>query len=260
MLIRKKRRLLFAVKNKIKNHLKEFNEFSNSQNYKFILVSLIMFAIYFSLVFPYSNTGERLPYTDAFIAILSIDLQIFITLSIIALTTVFTVARFDKNLMYIIRLKDKNRYLNNLLINTFINVFITICLELILIATFLLVMSIGNFSMNNFPHLIFLIIKFIVISMIFAVGFALLLKLFDMVKGTILIFFINVIVLINGSFLRNIISSIKDINLFLGIYYYDVSFSSLLFGISVITLVSLITIFILYCIKKIILKYKNNII
>ena len=166
------------MKNKFHNQIIITNYITSTERFKLLFVIGIFIAFYGSVILGIGNDN----FIDSAFIAFQFPIYNIIVFAIIFFNTLNTCSVFEKKFnFYIIRLKNKKNYCNEMIKNVVaINLYYLI-LFFILFFAFLLLFKVNNieihnymnYSMNNFVYLIYYLIRYILLALLISIVSAL---------------------------------------------------------------------------------------
>lgn len=207
----------------MKSSLSDFKYLSNTQGFKFIILAMVGLALFGTLYISYPING----YIPAFLQILGNPYFQMMFLFIILYSSFQTYYNFDKNISYIIRLRDKKSYLKQLIECSIKNNIIIYIIQLGVIIIFLnflygrnlVIEPMFDYSISNIMYLMFFIIKSFIIYSVITIFNILFLKIFPS-SIAIILHSIVYVMIPNFSTINynNVIDSLLRFKFFIGDY------------------------------------------
>lgn len=199
-------------------------------------------------------------YITGFINVFTGAPYVFGILLILLVNTINLHSIFESNQFYIIRFKNKKEYLIELVKTVLFSNLCTLLLNIILVLIGLNVFNeysssvvVMGYNMSPWIYVIYIIIKFIILSSIISTINLYLFKIIDK-KVVIILNIIFYIFIATTPYSDAIIDSIINIPLFMGTYFCGAMYSSFLFEIFCFLLYSSVLIIIMEIMKNITLK------
>lgn len=220
----------------------------------------IMFSLYgiFAL-------GFMDDYITGFINVFTGKTYVFGILLILLVNTINLHSIFESNQFYIIRFKNKKEYLIELVKTVLFSNLCTLLLNIILVLIGLNLFNeysssvvVMGYNISPWIYVIYIIIKFIILSSIISTISLYLFKIIDK-KVVIILNIIFYIFIAATPYNDTIIDSIINIPLFMGTYFCGAVYSSFLFEILCFLLYSSVLIIIMKIMKNITLKRMKDV-
>ena len=249
---------------KLKNNytyiLEFYKQSINSPKFVLIFLLSILISIYgiLQVAFGYS-------YSVGFIRILSFGLYIISILLILLLNTKNIYDIFEKNSFLIIRFKNKEKYLNELIKTVCFGNFCTIIMNVLLVMIGLnlfnenkIIPEFEIYTIQSNYYVVFVILKFIILSLIISVFNVILLKKFNKLIVIILNFILYVLIAsVSKGYI--FIYSLKQIPLFIGDYYLINFYSNFLFEVCIFLLFMTLMILLIVILKRLNIKNMKDV-
>lgn len=243
------------MKYKIKFYFNILDNFLNSTKFKIVFLLSIIYNLYIVITLP-----QDISYIDKFLFIFTDPYYIIFIFLVLFFNKTFLLELFDKNSTYIIRFKNKGKYLKSLIVMICFGNFVLFIINLIILLIIINIFSGIDFKTNLYmdyhittlSYFIFYFIRFIMLVMIWQIICVLITKSINN-KITLFITFVFFGFLLFYPYEFMVIENISNIKF--GLYDYFRSYNYKSFNLeivfSIIYLISMSIIsYILYIYSK----------
>lgn len=204
-------------------------------------------------------------YLEGFFSIFWNENYVSFVLLLLLLNMINVYTIFNENDYFIIRIKNKKEYINQLLWVTCLSSFVLVLTNIMLVIIFLNLFNsnaplyeVKNYHMNPWIYAVFVLIKFIILTQLITVINVLLIKLIDkkivIIVNIILLFLIRLIPSSNG-----VISSVVNMPLSIFDYFGQVKYISFIFEILCFVLYCVIILCVVQVLKKVYFNMKKGV-
>lgn len=248
------------MKNKIKYIYEIYKKTVNTSNFILLFCLSILGAFFgvFGCAF-----GEI--YLNGFFYIFWNDNYVTFILLLLLLNMINVYTLFNKNDYFIIRIKNKKQYLEQLLLITCFSSLVLVVVNIMLVIIFLNIFNtnlplyeVKNYHMNAWIYAVFVIIKFIILTQLISLINTLLIKLVD--KKIVVIINIILLYIIRAiPFPNKVVSSVIDMPLSIFDYFGSTTYTSFTLEILCLILFCFILLLISYILKTLYFKAKKGV-
>lgn len=247
------------VKSSFKYIFENWKYSLNTSLFTIIFILSMVLAVYGGI-----QMGFKYDYITVFISVLNQNFYSVVLLLVVLLNTVNINNIFSKNEFYIIRCETKKKYLIDLIKNVLFGNFCLFVLNILLLMIVLNVTCAGGNvyiqvykDIPNIVSLVFLIIKFLLLTEVISIFNVLLLKVVD----NKIVIFLNILLIVSNLLIPisdSEITNVFQLPLFINSYYRIGGYSGLLFEILCFLLyLSLLLLFTYYLYKFVIRKMRK---
>ena len=248
------------MKNNFKYRFELYKQSLNTQKFMLVFALSIIFAIYGVLALGFMDD-----YITGFVNVFTGSIYVAGVLLILLLNTSNLLSIFESNQFYIIRFKTRKEYLVELIKTVLFSNLCTLLLNVILVVIGLNIfnkynssVTVMGYNMSPWIYIIYMIIKFIILSSIISIITVLLFKILNK-KIVIVLNIILYIFIAATPYSATTINSIINIPLFIGTYFMKAAYSNFLFEILCFLLYSSVLIIIIEVVKNITLKRMKDV-